>query len=353
MNGLTDFTITTSSYGWNALFGLSEQTPVLVILLISFFFFFILVLFPLYFLLGFFERKLAADLQARVGPNRTHGKGLLQVLADTLKLENKEKKIETTVFRRVSPHLKTAALYSTFAVLPFGTAMIFLDSDSSVFIPFACFGVLFLISLFASDGSIDLEDEILAHRQAFLWLSSWVPAMISVFISVVRVGSGRWSTILSSQSHGPLSWGVFSSPFGFLGFFVFLFSGLVALQLPPFHSIDRGMRHRAGSSLARFNVDQFYSLFAWCILASALFLGGQHTREISDTSFMWSAFQLVSSLVKASLLYIVLRVVARAMPQLRQDQMTEFCWRVLTPLALLSLIGEVIWAQLALVGGSS
>ncbi len=346
MKEFLDFPIVTASYGWNALFGMTERAPVLWVLFLSFLFFFVLILYPLYFLLGFTERKLAADLQARVGPNRTAGKGLLQVVADAIKLGLKESYVTRNRFKRISPVLKTTALYSTFAFLPFGTALIFVDSDVGVFLPFISFALIFLVGLFTNDGAIDLEDEIMSHRQTFLWLSAWVPAMITAATSVARVGSARWSTILSAQSHGVFSWTAFSSPFGFIGFFVFIFSGLVALQLPPFHSIDRGTRHRSGSALALFNLDQFYSLFIWCVLASALFLGGQTLREISDTTFIWAAYQLLSTLVKASLIYLLLRVVARALPQLRQDQMTEFCWRILTPVSLLALVGELVWTRL-------
>lgn len=346
MKEVFDLPIITSSYGWNAILGVTGEAPVLWVLLFSFLFFFVFIIYPLYFLLGFTERKLAADLQARVGPNRTAGNGLFQVFADTLKLGFKEDHAEANFFKRFLSSTKTAALYSMFAFLPLGTSLVFLDSDVSVFLPFACFGVIFLVSLFISDGSMNLEDEIMAHRETFLWLSAWIPALIAVSVAVARTGSARWTVILSSQSQGPFSWTLFSSPFGFISFFIFIFSGLVALQLPPFHSIDRGVRYRTGSKLALYNLDQFYSLFTWCILASALFLGGHATREISDTTFIVGVYQLISTLLKASGIFVLLRVVARALPQLRQDQMTEFCWRVLTPMALVSLIGELFWTRL-------
>lgn len=350
MRDFFDLPLLTASYGWNALLGLTEQVPVVFVLFASFIAFFILILYPLYFVLGFTERKLAADLQARVGPNRTYGKGLFQVIADTIKLGLKENSGSRKSLKRFTPSLKAAALYSTFAFLPLGTSLIFLDSEIGAFLPFVCFGIIFLTSLFASDGSSDLKDEIITHRQTFLWLSAWIPALIAVCTVVVRPGSARWTTILSSQAHGIFSWTFFSSPFGFTSFFVFIFSGLVALQLPPFHSIDRGARHRAGSALELYNLDQFFSLFVWCVLASALFLGGQSVREISDTNFIWAAYQLFSTLLKSSALYLIVRVIARALPQLRQDQMTEFCWRVLTPVALTSLVGELVWTRF-FVGG--
>jgi NADH:ubiquinone oxidoreductase subunit H len=142
-----------------------------------------------------------------------------------------------------------------------------------------------------------------------------------------------------------------SSPFGFIAFFVFLFSGLVALQLPPFHSLDRGVRYRSGARLGLFGLNQFYATFLWCLLASGLFLGGQTAREASDISFLFALIQLFSALLKAAIIYLVLRVVARALPQLRQDQMTEFCWRVLTPVGALCIIGELFWLRVFNGGG--
>lgn len=341
-----EFEFVGDALGWKALFGFSFDAPLFVVLPVAFFFFFFAVIFPLHFLFGFVERKLAADLQARVGPNRTAGKGALQVLADMLKLGFKSggrSGDSRWVF------LQSAALYASFAFLPLGTAMLFVDSELGVYLPFFCLGSVFVFSLFANEGG-DLENEIMTHRQAFLWISAWIPALISVSVAVVRAGSAKWSAVLASQAHGPQSWLMFSSPFGFVGFFVFLLSGLVALQLPPFHSLDRGVRQRAGGFLGLYSLNQFYALIAWCVIACGLYLGGQPVREPVDVTFFHGAFQLLSAMAKAGVIYLALRVVARALPQLRQDQMTEFCWRVLTPVAALCLVGEIIWTTTFLGG---
>lgn len=332
----------TSSAGWTKLLGFSEGTDPWIVLPVSFLFFFFGILFPLYFLLSFFERKLAADLQARVGPNRTIGSGLLQTFADTLKLGGKTGGIpsEATV-RWFSA--KNAFLYSTFAFVPLGFGFVFLDSELSAFLPLTCLGGFFLCGLFDQEGSHDIEREIIGHREAFLWLSAWVPALIATTISVSRAGSGRWTAIIASQSHSPLNWTAFSSPFGFIGFFVFLFTGLVAFQLPPFHELDRGVGRRSGEKLGIFSLNRFYLLFLWCLLATALFLGGQNVPEEAAPTYFYASVEILSTLTKASLIFIVLRVVARALPQLRQDQMSEFCWRILTPVSALCLVGELVW----------
>lgn len=346
MNGVADLSLMTASLGWNALFGLGDGVSAYFVLPLAFVFFFFFVLFPLYFTLGFAERKLAADLQARVGPNRTPGNGLFQVVADMFKLGAKR---VTSSDSSLNPRwfaFQNAILYSSFAFVPFGTALVFLDSEVGAFLPLLCLAGVFLCALFASEGAAELETEIMAHRQAFLWISAWVPALIAMTVSIARAGSARWSAILSSQAHGPFHWAVFSSPFEFIAFFVFLFSGLVALQLPPFHSFDRGVRHRSGALLGLFGLNSFYATFMWCLLAAGLFLGGQAAHDPVDVTFVVAIFQLGTSLLKAGAIYLVLRVVAKALPQLRQDQMTEFCWRVLTPVSALCLIGELVWLRL-------
>jgi len=345
MNGAEELTLLTSSLGWNALFGFGDASP-LFVLPVAFLFFFFFILFPLYFILGFTERKLAADLQARVGPNRTAGNGAFQVVADTLKLAAKASVRSDGTQRPRWFASQHAILYSTFVFMPFGTSLIFLDSDVGAYFPFVSLAGVFLCSLFANEGAQELENEIMAQRQSFLWISAWIPAMVAITVSVARAGSGRWSSILSSQSHGIFRWVAFSSPFGFVAFFVFLLAGLVALQLPPFHSLDRGVRNRSGVGLGLFGLNQFYGTFTWCLLASAFFLGGQSIQDPLDIGFFTGLFQLLSGLTKAAILYLLLRVVARALPQLRQDQMTELCWRVLTPVAALCLIGELIWLQI-------
>jgi NADH-quinone oxidoreductase subunit H len=352
MNGGEEFVAMTSSFGWNALFGLGDGFSTFALLPVAFVFFFFLILFPLYFALGFAERKLAADLQARVGPNRTPGDGALQVVADLFKLGAKTSSRGDSSLNPRWFAVQNAALYATFVFIPFGTSLVFLDSEIGAFLPFVCLSGVFLCSLFASEGAADLENEIMAHSQSFLWISAWVPALIAMTTAVARAGSARWSTILSSQSHGVFSWVAFSSPFGFVAFFVFLFSGLVALQLPPFHSLDRGVRHRSGARLGLFGLNQFYATFVWCLLATGLFLGGQAVREPAEITFFSAAIQLFLALFKSGFIYLLLRVVARALPQLRQDQMTELCWRILTPVGALCLIGELVWLRL-FSGGSS
>jgi NADH-quinone oxidoreductase subunit H len=345
MIGAGDLSLITASLGWNALFGLGEGFSAYFALPLAFVFFFFFILFPLYFALGFAERKLAADLQARVGPNRTPGGGALQMVADTLKLGAKRVAYSDSSLNPRWFALQNAILYSSFAFAPFGTALVFLDSEMGAFLPFACFAGVFICPLFASEGVAELETEIMAHRQAFLWVSAWVPALVAVTVSVARAGSARWSAILSSQAHGPFHWAIFSSPFEFAAFFVFVFAGLVALQLPPFHALDRGVRHRSGARLGLFGLNSFYATFMWCLLAAGLFLGGQAPHDPVDVTFAVALFQLGASLLKAGAIYLLLRVVAKALPQLRQDQMTELCWRVLTPVSALCLVGELVWLQ--------
>lgn len=349
---MSDVEISVSSVGWNALLGLGESASPFAVLPAAFIGFFFLVLFPLYFLLLFTERKLAADLQARVGPNRTPGNGLFQAVADAFKLGAKATGRRDSSLNPRWFAVQNAILYCSFVFLPFGTSLVFLDSEIGAFLPFLCMAGVFLCSLFASEGATELENEIASHRQSFLWISAWIPALIAMMTSIVRAGSGRWTAILESQSRGVFSWIAFSSPFGFVAFFVFLLAGLVALQQPPFHSLDRGVRRRSGARLGLFGLNQFYAVLVWCLVASGLFLGGQAARDPLDVSFFSAFAQLSVGLLKAGVLFLSVRVVARALPQLRQDQMTEFCWRVLTPIAALCLVGELVWISIFNGGGS-
>jgi NADH:ubiquinone oxidoreductase subunit H len=129
----------------------------------------------------------------------------------------------------------------------------------------------------------------------------------------------------------------------------------VALQLPPFHSIDRGLRHRKGEQLALDELNDFFALFTWCLFSSILFLGGPEHPRGMEPSFFLSCIELFSLVVKASIILVVIRVVSRALPQIRQDQMTDFCWKVLSPVALVSILGEVVWTVIfkAPLGGPS
>jgi NADH-quinone oxidoreductase subunit H len=339
--------------GWYALLGLDSGFPVIAAMAIAFAIFIVLVLLPLSFAIGFADRKLTADLQARVGPNRTAGKGALQSLADFVKLGSKSDPASSSGFDLPWRRVRSAALYATFAFLPLGSTLLFFDADLGVFLPFLCFGIWSFGALMAGEGAADIDDELSAHRATFHWISAWLPALLSAAIPVVAAGSARWSEVVHAQDGGIFRWLAFSSPFGFVGLIVFLLAGRVALQLPPFQPLDLGVRRRSGEALAFRELNGFYAHFAWCVLASALFLGGADRPDGLEPSAILAIIELVTILAKAGAIVIVTHVLAKAIPQLRQDQTTDLCWKVLAPVSIVCLIGQVAWTLVfaAPIGG--
>ena len=308
-----------------------------------------LVIFPGAWVFLYFERKLVADLQARVGPNRTAAKGFFQPLADLLKSLQKNDQQASGFLKSLASVIYVMALFSTVAVLPLGSFSLLIDSDMSAFLPF-----WIALSLALSVSILGFEQKNIAgwlgssriSAQAF---AGAVPALMTLLCVGVRAGSFQWSKLADSQGFSPVHWAVFSNPFQFLACLIFLMSGLVLLGS---QAADSGMTTQlTGFRGSVFRLGRYYAFFLWAIITTTLFLGAWKIplrlssafHENSSLSLL-KATELAVLLVKAYFLMFVISWMNKSNPQGRVDQVTDFSWRILSPLALLALAGSGLWA---------
>jgi NADH:ubiquinone oxidoreductase subunit H len=342
---------------WQRTLGLPSGLPQWFIVTLALFSIFVFIIVPSTAFLVYIERKFGADLQARVGPNRAGPAGILQPLVDLLKLLEKDTDHYPSRREEFWLGVQAMALYSTVAVIPLGSTVLLVNTDMSAFMPFLAVLVLGLGTMLLGLSQGAVPGWFGGLRMAGQTLAGAFPAMVTLLCVGVRAGGFRWSTIASSQGASPFSWAIFSDPFQFFAFAVFVVSGLVLLSVPPFEGglsvsdIHGGVAaHLHGRFYSLFRMGRSYGFFLWCVIAAVLFLGAWNLPpSISKMLLDSEAFHLIQALelgvllMKTFALMLIVIWVARVNPRVRADQITDLSWKILSPLSLVALTGTAIW----------
>lgn len=309
-------------------------------------------------LMFYLDRKISADLQARVGPNRAGPAGLFQPVADLLKLLQKEARKEWSWRENFWLSVHTMALYSTLAVMPLGSMALLVDTEMSAFVPFWSALVLALGTMLLGLSQGSVPGWFGGIRVAAQTLAGAFPALIALLCAGARAGNFRWSILANCQGFSPWAWTFLSNPFQFIAFIVFVISGLVLLAIPP---LDGGLSmsdihggvssHLFGRRLSLFHFGRFFGFFFWSIISVVLFLGAwvlphqlsEGLRSQGAYRFL-ALIELLWLLMKTFALMLLITWVARVNPRSRVDQITDFAWKVLSPFSLVALVGASIWA---------
>ena len=345
-------------FSWCKQLGISDQLPEWFYATLALICTYCFVIVPCGSVMAYLERKFTADLQARVGPNRAGPKGVLQPFADLLKLLQKGADLEWSWRDSVWLSVHSMAMYSTLAVLPLGSVALLVDSEMNAFLPFWSALVLALGTMLLGLGQGSIPGWFGGIRIAAQTLAGCFPSFIALLCAGVRTGEFRWSALAASQGFFPLSWAVFSNPFQFIAFFIFVMSGLVFLAIPP---LDGGMSmsdihggvasHLFGRRLSLFRLGRFYGFFLWSVISVVLFLGAWRLPEgltqllkESDAIGLLAFLELLVLLAKTFILMLIIIIAARVNTRGRVDQITGFAWKVLSPFALFALVGASLWA---------
>ena len=344
---------------WEGL-GLSNDVPQWVFAFFALVFTYFFVIIPAGATLSYLDRKFSADLQAKVGPNQAGPAGLLQPLADLLKLLQKSSygSIPQKASENIWLSVHSMALYSTLAVMPLGSAALLVDTEMSAFLPFWSALVLALGTMLLGLGQNSVPGWFGGIRIAAQTLAGSFPALIALICVGVRAGSYRWSALAGSQGFSPWEWACLSNPFLAIAFFVFIMSGMIVMASSPFDGglamadIHGGVSsHLYGRRLGYYRFGRFYVFFLWSVITVVFFLGGWslpgHLTEVlreNEAFRILSLLELVWLMTKTFVLMLLMIWVARVNPRSRVDQITDFAWTVLSPFALLALVGTSLWA---------
>jgi NADH-quinone oxidoreductase subunit H len=314
------------------------------------------------------ERKISADLQMRIGPNRVGPFGILQFLADGVKMILKEDIIPRDADRflfMIAPFLCLGGVFATIAVLPFSSG--FALSNLNI-------GVLYLlgvsslvgVGIFLGGYSSNSKWSMLGGmRGASQIISYEVPVTLSIITIVLLSGSLAFDKVIGVQGGLPHQWYLLHNPFTLISFFVFFISALAETNRAPFdlpeaeselvsgyHTEYTGMR------FAFFALAEYVEVFVVCGVAVALYLGGyQVPFQINEVSFLnetiglplaparilGQLLELGSFVTKTCVLYYIVIWIRWTLPRMRVDQLVTLCWKYLTPIALFNLVGAAFW----------
>jgi NADH-quinone oxidoreductase subunit H len=307
------------------------------------------------------ERKLLGRMQNRWGPSRTGPFGLLQPLADGIKLFLKEDLTPMLVERPLfllAPIIALGCALMSIAVVPFGQVTMFhgvdmfeianLNIGLLVILGITSIGVYGIaLSGWSSNNKYSLFGSLRATSQVISYELALGLSLVGV---VLRAGSLNLRDIVNSQSaHGALSWNFFGG-FQIVAFFIYLMSAYAETNRSPFdlpeaESELTGGYHTEYSSMkfAMFFMAEYANMITVACVATLLFFGGASSplgHLLPPVHNIWLA-GLMSILwfVLKIFLFLALYIWVRAtLPRFRYDQLMGFGWRFLMPVAIVNIL---------------
>src|SRR5262245_30034636 len=300
-------------------------------------------------------------MQDRLGPTRVGPAGLLQSLADGVKLIAKEdvapQGSDKFLFK-LSPYLAFCASFCGFLALPFGAGLVAQELNVAVFFMLALlssevFGIV--LAGYASASKWSLFGGVPEAAQA---LSSEVPRAMCVVVPICVTGTLNLNTIGAQQVGAFWNWNMFHDPFTFVAFFIFFITATASCKRAPFDLAEAESELVAGFHTeysgirwSYFFLAEYGSMFAVSGLATILFLGGWHTGflpfEPSDDAhfgFWWGNLLNVAVFVgKCWMLVLVMMWMRWSLPRLRIDQVMMTCLKYFLPISCVLLVGVCVW----------
>jgi NADH-quinone oxidoreductase subunit H len=296
------------------------------------------------------EMKVAAHIQDRVAYMRTGWHGLLQPIADMLKLLQKEDiipdKADNLLFR-LAPIIAFVGTYAAYAVLPFSSIFIGSNINLGAFFLVAVGSLVVVGILMAGWASNNKWSLFGGVRSAAQMLSYEIPTALAIIIAVMISGSLNLQDVTRFQEGGignwivfggPLPWPqkLFLMPFTAITFFILFVSSIAEVNRTPFDlpeaesELVQGFNTEySGMRFAMFYLSEYANLFTVSAVGVALFLGGWSSPFGAWMSGpIWGIFWFVA---KAYIFVFIQIWVRWTLPRLRVDQLMYVSWKVLTP----------------------
>jgi NADH-quinone oxidoreductase subunit H len=306
----------------------------------------------LFALISVLERKILGRIQNRYGPNRVGPFGLLQPLADGIKLLIKEDIVPTRadkVVHFLAPIMMAAPAILALGVIPYGRNMTAFSIDGGILFFFAVGSATELAVFMAGWGSNNKFSMLGAMRAIAQMVSYELPLIITVLPVVMIVGSLSPDAIVDAQagySHGLVPrWFAFT-PWGAAAFLLFFVSGLVESNRTPF-DVPEGeseivaghMTEYSGFKYAIFFLAEYFGMFAVSGLAVTLFLGGWHA-PFHWLEFIPSYFWFFAKLAALLFVFVWIR---GTLPRMRVDHVMNFAWKFMMPMAFTCMLAAAVW----------
>lgn len=282
----------------------------------------------------YYERKFSAKLQIRKGPNRVGFLGILQPLADTVKLLIKEDinpvKVDKVVFI-LAPGIVFLATFLTLLVIPFGRGIVAADLNIGILFILAVSGLAVIGILAGGWASNNKYSLIGGMRSAAQIVGYEIPNLIVILAVVMLAGSMKMTDIVAAQAG--YKWFVLLQPVGFI---LFLIAANAEINRAPFdlpeaesELVSGFITEYSAMKFAFFFLAEYTNLFIVSAIAVTLFLGGAEGPLLPG--FVWF-------IIKSYAVVTLLMWMRWSFPRLRVDHLMEFSWKYLLPIALLNLV---------------
>jgi len=300
------------------------------------------------------ERRIVARMQMRVGPNRVGKFGLIQALADGVKLALKEDLIPAAADKVVfiiAPIISATAAFMAFAVMPLTGPVNFFGEETVMQLTDLPVGVLYVLAIasvgvygivlagWSSGSTYPLLGGLRSSAQVISYEIAMGLSLVAVFIY-----SGSMSTSAIVQAQQETWWyGLVLFP----SFVIYAISMVGETNRAPFDLAEAegelvGGFHTEYSSLkfALFFLAEYVNIIAVSALATTLFLGGYHAIPGLGFTEQWLGgwFTLIWFFIKVLFFFFVFVWLRGTLPRLRYDQFMQFGWKVLIPVSLLWIL---------------
>ncbi|HSW57238.1 MAG TPA: NADH-quinone oxidoreductase subunit NuoH, partial [Dehalococcoidales bacterium] len=286
-----------------------------------------------------FERRSMARMQSRLGPNRAGPFGVFQPVADVIKVLTKEDIIPSRADRLVhflAPIVAFVPVLLIFAVIPFANGAMMADLNV---------GVLFLVAMgsitgvglfMAGWGSNNKYSLLGAMRDIAAVISYEIPLVLALAAVVLLAGSMSMNEIVLKQN---LPFILFQP----LGFVLFFLAGSAEINRTPFDMLEADSElasgyntEYSGMKFAMFYLVEYAEALALAAIISTLYLGGWKGPLLPP--FVWL-------LIKVALVFFVMVWIRATLPRVRIDQLMDFSWKFMLPMAVANLLitaGQVL-----------
>lgn len=306
------------------------------------------------------ERKISAAVQQRIGPEYAGALGVLQPMADGLKLLFKEDVIPHRadgLLFTLGPVLVLVPVILSWLVVPFGQNLLISDVGIGVFLWIALSSIQpigLLMSGYASNNKYSLLGGLRAAAQS---ISYEIPLALAVLAVVMMSNSLSTVDIVNQQSGaGILSWNIWRQPVGFL---IFWICALAECERLPFdlpeaeEELVAGYQTEyAGMKFALFYLGSYINLVLSALLVAVLYLGGWgfplpvewlagalgQSVDAPLVQVITGSLGIVMTVLKAYLLVFIAILLRWTLPRVRIDQLLDLGWKFLLPIALVNLL---------------
>lgn len=301
------------------------------------------------------ERRLSAFIQNRIGPNRVGPYGLLQPLADVVKLVLKEDivpKSANKALHALGPVISISVAMVTFAVIPFGDAITVAGRTIKLMIADVNVGILYILAVtslgvygvtlsgWASNNKYSLLGGLRSSAQMISYELSMGLSIIGV---LMIVGSLQLDDIVRAQAGW--KWNILLQPIGFIIFVVSAFAetNRLPFDLPEAEQELVAGYHTeySGMKFGMFYLAEYMNMVVASAVITTLYLGGWQVPYLELAGLgmaLMSIMQVVAFCLKVGLVVVFFIVIRWTIPRFRYDQVMNLGWKVMLPLALLNIL---------------